>query len=80
MKHARERRSPCPSHVAAEKGGVRPHCGVQYHYYADYTPGSTPNGAGAAENAGLEHKFTAWITVTGAPAPARFCVLNELHD
>jgi hypothetical protein len=44
------------AHVAAEKGGVRPHCGVEYHYYAGYGPGSTPNGAEAAENAGLGHR------------------------
>ena len=80
MKHAREPRSPYSAHVAAEKGGVRPHCGVEYHYYADYRTGSTPNGAGAAENAGLEHKITAWITVADTPAPTRVRVFNELHD
>ena len=47
------------AHAAAEKGGVRPHCGVEYHYYADYGLGSTPNGAEAAEDAGLEHKIKA---------------------
>ena len=53
------------AHVAAYKGGVQLHCGVEYHYYVDCRPSSTPNGAGAAENAGLEHK----IKALGAPAP-----------
>ena len=80
MKHARERPSPCSAHVAAEKGGARPHRGVEYHYYADYTPSSTPIGAGAADNAGLEHKITACTTVTDTPAPTRFRMFHEPHD
>ena len=82
MKHARGGGAVLRAlaHVAAEKGGVRSHCGAEYHYYANYRHSSTPNGTEAAEDAGLEHKFTAWITVTGAPAPARCCVFNELHD
>ena len=80
MKHARERRSPCSAHVAAEKGGARPHRGVEYHYYADYTPSSTPNGAGAADNAGLELKIKALAHSASAPAPTCLRVFNALHD
>ena len=65
---------------AAAHEDPRRHDNVEYRRYADYKPSTTLNGAGAAENAGLEHKFTAWITMTGAPTPARFCVFNELHD
>ena len=68
-KHAVGRRLHVCARGAAAQKDPQPHCGVEYHNYADYKPSSTPNGAGAAEYAGLEHKIKALTTVTGAPAP-----------
>ena len=68
-KHAVRRRLHVRARGAAAQEDPRSHCGVEYHNYADYAPSSTPNGAGAAEYAGLEHKIGALTTVTGAPTP-----------